>query len=241
MKTVTILDTETTGLSPTEDKCIEVAVVHYSLEHASVIKSFAGLIAIEGENEAERVNHIPTGLLHDSGSQAECAWQAAATVAQGSEAVLAHNSDFDHAWVPEGSALLDLPWIDTLALDWPMQSKPGSALITLALEHGLGVVDPHRALSDCMLLARMLTRCHELGHDLNALLAPGCDRARYSKRWCPTMTGSLRRWRGSSGRATVSDGCGRCQRKTRRNFRSERESLRVDIGVRSGYIRSRTI
>jgi len=173
MKTVTILDTETTGLSPTEDKCIEVAVVHYSLEHASVIKSFAGLIAIEGENEAERVNHIPTGLLHDSGSQAECAWQAAATVAQGSEAVLAHNSDFDHAWVPEGSALLDLPWIDTLALDWPMQSKPGSALITLALEHGLGVVDPHRALSDCILLARMLTRCHELGHDLNALLAPG--------------------------------------------------------------------
>jgi len=73
---------------------------------------------------------------------------------------------------------LSIPWIDTCgAVDWPMQSKPNTNLISLALDHGLGVVDPHRALSDCMLIARLITRCndlrHQTGHDVQAILARG--------------------------------------------------------------------
>jgi DNA polymerase III subunit epsilon len=173
METVLILDTETTGLTPAEGEVIEIAAVRYSLSDACVIEAHSWLVQAES-NPAEPVNHIaPASLKH--GVDLAWAWNETDTSADGCDAVLAHNSDFDRQWVPEeAERLLALPWIDTCgAITWPRESKPGSSLIHLALDHGLAVVDPHRALSDCLLLARLLTRCAELGHELATLLAPG--------------------------------------------------------------------
>ena len=169
MKTVCILDTETTGLDPHKDRCIEVAVVRYSIEHACVIESLSLLIEAEA-NEAEAINHIPSGVLR-YGYPAGEAWKRVSLVVDGCEAILAHNAAFDRRWVPESIPLL--PWICTFqGITWP---KTGDArnLIAIALAHGLGVVDPHRALADCMLIARLLTRCAELGTDVAAMLAQG--------------------------------------------------------------------
>lgn len=169
MKLVAILDTETGGIDPKIHGCIEVAVVTYSIEHRCAVECYSALIRGEA-NEAEAINHIPAGAL-TWGEPAERVWHSVVAMTDSCEAILAHNADFDRSFTP-ADALTAIPWIDTMTLDWPKQSKPGASLISLALDHGLGVVDPHRALSDCLLLARLLTRVAET-HNLVELLARG--------------------------------------------------------------------
>lgn len=175
MNNVLIIDTETSGLDPQKDVAIEVAAVLYNLPYRCVLESFSALIEHDS-NGAESVNHIPAMALSYANS-ARHTWEAVDNMAHYAGVALAHNGDFDRQFVPAtlgcANSLLTIPWIDTMTLDWPMQEKPGQSLIGLALAHGLGVVDPHRSLSDCMLIARLLTRCAELGHDLEALLAQG--------------------------------------------------------------------
>lgn len=170
MNIITIVDTETQGVDPKIDRAIEVAAVKYSIEHACVIESFACLIEADS-NAAESINHIPTGVLK-YGYSANGTWARLEEIAVGSDAILAHNAAFDRRFIPE-TVLNSIPWICTLnGITWP---KTGDArnLVAIALAHGLGVVDPHRALADCMLLARLLTRCAELGTDVSAMLQRG--------------------------------------------------------------------
>jgi len=181
---VLVLDTETTGFDPEENDCIEVAGVMYSVEHACVIESYASLIAVDGPNDAEPVNHISEPSYKQWGATPEGVWERVALMAEECDAILAHNADFDRQWVPghgKGAEHLGpimplhtLPWIDTCnGVRWPKQSRDAGSLINLAFEHGLGIVDPHRALSDCLLIGRLLQRCAELGHDVRSLLRRG--------------------------------------------------------------------
>lgn len=170
MKLVLILDTETTGIDPHTDRAIEVAAVQYSLEHSCVVSSFSALI--EGvDNAAEAINHIPAKVL-PYGLPAGKVWTRVAEMASPCDAILAHNAAFDRRFVPSDMDA-DKPWICTLnGITWPVQGD-GRNLVAIALAHGLGVVDPHRALADCLLIARLLTRCRELGTDLDAMLQRG--------------------------------------------------------------------
>lgn len=123
------------------------------------------------DNEAEAINHIPAGALV-YGYPAGEVWNRVADVVEGSDAIVAHNAAFDRRWVP-AHVTEGIPWICTFqGITWP---RTGDArnLVAIALSHGLGVVDPHRALADCMLIARLLQRCSELGHDVSAMLAMG--------------------------------------------------------------------
>lgn len=170
MKTVAITDTETQGIDPHEHRCVEIAVVKYSVEHACVIDSFSQLCRADS-NEAEHVNHIPAALLKTA-FPADDAFARARQMADGCDAILAHNAAFDRRFIPSDT-FGAIPWICTFqGITWP---KTGDArnLVAIALAHGLGVVDPHRALADCMLIARLLTRCAELGTDVAAMLAQG--------------------------------------------------------------------
>ena len=174
MDLVCIFDSETTSMDPTTGVAIEVAAVSYSVKHHAVVEAFSRVMETADTNPLEHINHIPSGILRLGYGKPMDAWTCIQNVAAGCEAILAHNSDFDRQWVPKLSVnFLATPWIDTLAIDWPKQSRPGSSLINLALDHGLGVVDPHRALQDCLLLARLLTRVAELGHDVETILAKG--------------------------------------------------------------------
>lgn len=170
MKFVLILDTETTGVDPKTDRAIEVAAVQYSLEHACVMESYASLICAE-ENPAEAINHIPGKALPFAMDDGDV-WRRVRDMASRCDAIVAHNAAFDRRFVPE--SLRDcVPWICTLSgFDWP-RAGDDRKLISIALAHGLGVVDPHRALADCYLIARLLTRCAELGTDIGAMLERG--------------------------------------------------------------------
>lgn len=166
MKRVLIIDTETTGLDPATDVVIEVGCILYSLDHATVIECFSSLIRAES-NGAEGINRIPTAALA-AGRLSSLVWSDVRMLAAKAEVFIGHNCSFDRAFAPEEIATL-LPWCCSYEdIEWPL-SPPGK-LTEVALNHGLGVADAHRALTDCLLIARLLTRCHELGHDLQAML-----------------------------------------------------------------------
>lgn len=172
MDSVAIVDTETTGLDPKLGTCIEVAVVRYSVSSQAMIDCFSTLITADG-NPIEQINHIPGQMLRRYGMEPSHAWEQVADICQLCDVVLAHNADFDRQWLPPGFPETP-PWIDTCqGIRWPMESKPGSNLISLCLDHGIGVIDPHRALNDCLMLSRLLTRVAQLGFDLTELLEMG--------------------------------------------------------------------
>ena len=170
MKNILILDTETTGLDPKVNRTIEVGCILYSVEHAAAIGSFASLIRADG-NEAESINRIPAALLATAPSS-EDVWLRVEPLAYECEAIVAHNAAFDRGFVPEWLRNLR-PWICSKDdLQWP-KGKQGSSLVSLVLDHDLGVAVAHRALADCDMLARLFTRARELGADLPAMLARG--------------------------------------------------------------------
>ena len=165
MDLVLILDTETTGLDPKKDRVIEVGAILYSVKHASPIMSFAAILPSR-TNEAEAITRSPAELLQDYVAT-ESPWEVVGRME--AEAILAHNAEFDRAFVP--AELRDQPWICTKNdVTWPKQTKLGGSLVNLALEHGLGVAYAHRALADCELISRLLMRAAELGADVSALL-----------------------------------------------------------------------
>ena len=172
MQNVLIVDTETTGLQPDTDRVIEVGAILYSIKHATAIVSYSSLIQAE-ENPAEAVNRIPAAALSAWGANPDSAWGVVSDLASHADAILAHNAEFDRAFVP-GILRDALPWICTKSdIAWPKATKPELSLVPLALEHDLGVAVAHRGLADCDLIARLLTRTAELGHDLVALLERG--------------------------------------------------------------------
>lgn len=172
LDSILILDTETTGLDAAIDNCIEIAVVTYSIPDACVLNIFSTLFLSENGNPLQKVNHIPSNALK-KGMEPNLVWGVIEEYAKKCDAVVAHNALFDKDFV-RGEAVHKIPWICTQSgVTWPLQTKSEMSLVNLVLAHGLAVVDPHRALNDCMLIARLLSRCAELGHDIQKILSRG--------------------------------------------------------------------
>lgn len=175
IKRALIIDTETTGLDPQKDKVIEVACILYDLEFAAPIASFASLIQADS-NEAAGTNHIPPKLLKDAPAAPEVWGTVDRDFFQRADVVLAHNASFDRAFVPKfRSQLLGKPWVCTMNhVEWP-QPCSSKSLAAIALTHGVGIVQAHRALADCDIIARLLTRVYEMGtgpsFDLQRIIA----------------------------------------------------------------------
>jgi DNA polymerase-3 subunit epsilon len=168
---ILILDVETSGFDPDKDHLLEVAVVRWSVEHRAVIAAASWLLAAPG-NAAEPINGIPPALLSE-GIELDRVIADVHRWAKGCDLVLAHNGEFDRSWVGE----IGPPWVDSAwDLEWP-RAGAGRTLVQLALAHGLAVLEAHRALSDCLLLARLLARVGEMGADVGRLL----ERARRPK------------------------------------------------------------
>lgn len=181
MKTALIYDTETTGLDPIKDSVIEVGCVLYDLEHATIRECVSTTIRAAG-NAAEPVNRIPAASLVDAREPVQ-AWNIVANFAKRADAFVAHSADFDRSFTPQSVARMK-PWICSCHdVDWSLpgsqsaidgpRSRPGRSLVALALEHGLGVSSAHRAIVDCLLLARLFERVQEQGRDLRAMLVRG--------------------------------------------------------------------
>lgn len=170
MNRVLIVDTETTGLDPKKDVAIEVAAIIYSLDHATVLGAFSTLIR-SFSNEAYAINRIPLAAISgDDARDPETAWKYIAAMAKSCEAIVAHRASFDRSFSPENIQTI-LPWVcSKFDIRWPKQTREGGGLVSLALEHDLGVAYAHRAMTDCDLIARLFTRSAELGVDLQVMM-----------------------------------------------------------------------
>jgi DNA polymerase-3 subunit epsilon len=172
MKLIAILDFETTGMDPTKHRVVEMGVTTWSVEHRCVVRSWS--ILMHGEsNEAEAVNRIPAALLASTSvpgvSSPDVAWRNLQTVFGSVDAVVAYNSEFDRSFVPEDFRDMK-PWICAMSdIDWPRPSN-SKKLTEMALAHGLGVVQAHRALADVELIVRLLERSIELGANVEVML-----------------------------------------------------------------------
>jgi DNA polymerase-3 subunit epsilon len=165
MKAVLILDTETSGLGPS-DRVVEIGAVLWSVSHATTIASYSTLV--DGpSNGAHHINGIPPASLVEGADEA-AVWERLSGWLARADAICAHNADFDRRFAPKGWDC-GKPWIDTMDVEWP-QHCTSKALVNIVLQHGLGVSHAHRALTDCELIARLLERVAELGHDVEDML-----------------------------------------------------------------------
>jgi DNA polymerase-3 subunit epsilon len=158
MLTALLLDTETTGLDPKVDHVIEAAAVTYSLQHACVLHAFSAIVRVEQSADVEKINRIPSSAAMMYGADWPWVMERLKGYATNVDVVVAHNKEFDYGFVGD---LCGKPWVcSAYDLDWPGLRKD-STLVGLAIENGVPVSDAHRALSDCLTMARLLTRVAE--------------------------------------------------------------------------------
>lgn len=170
MTTLLIIDTETTGLDPETDRIIEVGALLYDADTGQPVASYATLIS-DGErtdNAAKSKNEIrPATLQHPNCLPYEAAMSVVHGIGHGADFYVAHRADFDRQWLPDDWG----PWICTkFDAEWP-RCEPGAGLVHLALAHGVGVTQAHRAIYDCLTLAAVLSRVHEIEGGLGDWIA----------------------------------------------------------------------
>ena len=161
-----ILDTETTGLDPQRDRCIEVGAVLFDVPRRSVLSQLSLLLPCE-QNPAQAVNGIdPTLTQQPQPWQQGLQWfESLLAVA---DVVVAHNAAFDRQWF--GTAplpVIEKPWLCSMEdIRWPadrhLRSNP--SVRDLALAYSVPVWAAHRALTDCIYLAQVFERCSDLEH-----------------------------------------------------------------------------
>lgn len=168
-----IIDTETTGLDPERDCCLEVGCILFHVPTRAVMAQQSFLLPVES-NSAERINRIPPEV-----TRVEQPWQEALAYFQSlmntADLLVAHNVSFDQQWF--GHAPLPKatrPWLCTMEdIAWPSdrQLRPRPSVRDLALAYEVPVWAAHRALTDCIYIAEVFNRCE----DLELLLQHGLE------------------------------------------------------------------
>ncbi len=159
-----IIDTETTGLDPKSDNCLEVGAILFHVSTRSVISQLSFLLPVES-NRAEAINKIPARITCLSQPWTHGLRYLQALI-DSSELLVAHNAVFDKQWFgKEPLPSVSKRWLCTMEdISWPtdrnLRSRP--SVRDLALAYGVPVWSAHRALTDCIYLAEVFKRCDEL-------------------------------------------------------------------------------
>ena len=163
-RTLLIIDTETTGLDPELDQCLEVGVILFDVATRQILAQQSFLLPVEA-NEAEAINRIPA-----SATNLPQPWRAALNYLQSlldaADVLVAHNAVFDRQWFGRGHLpATDKPWLCSMDdIRWPaerqLRSRP--SVRDLALAYEIPVWAAHRALTDCIYLAEVFRRCDDL-------------------------------------------------------------------------------
>ena len=172
---VLIIDTETTGLTPAENKVIELGAVLFDVELRSVICQISFLLPTLS-NDAEFINRIQPELTMRAPNLTDpMATSFWAMVAEADYAV-AHNAAFDSQWFGGQNFLPSMPlhWICSMDdIRWPMNPKKGRcSVVSLCLAYGVPVWNAHRALTDCIYLAEIMKREPQLEQLIQSALEP---------------------------------------------------------------------
>lgn len=178
MTSFLIVDVETTGLDTAQHQLVEVGAVVFDADRGIPIASASRLVRADG-NAAAAINRIPEDAVRSDTAMPPEALDRffdALAICDSRPYYVAHNAKFDRQWLPpldHGGA----NWICTYEdADWPRLSRglPAAgtgSLHALALAYDVGIVRAHRAIEDCLTLAAVLSRVHELEGGLKDWLA----------------------------------------------------------------------
>ena len=149
------VDCETTGLDWRRDEVIEVALLPFSYTSED-------RIAQVRHHQAQSYRRDPgrplsaeisalTGLTDDDVRAQRIDVEAANTLIERCELIIAHNARFDRPFLERVlPATRDKPWAcSRLEVPWIAAGCPSTALHCLLCHHGVFARDRHRALADC--------------------------------------------------------------------------------------------
>lgn len=168
MENILIVDCETTGLSPSKGALlIEVGALLYNIEHRIVIQTLAGFLPCI-TNEVENINHIKPAWTRHSNPQ----WllDSLCHMADGADAIVAHNAQFDESFLREYVHDKDFwtrPWICTKSdFKWPV-FLPRNRLQDVCVAMDVKYVEAHRAIADCQFIADCFSKIPDLHERLS--------------------------------------------------------------------------
>ena len=173
-RTLLILDTETTGLDPETQHCVEVGAILFDVQSRAVLAQQSFLLPAE-TNAAEPINRIPAAVTRLPQPWKEgLRWFQ--NLLDAADVLVAHNAAFDRQWFGRGELpAVTQPWLCSMEdMRWPadrqLRSRP--SVRDLALAYGVPVWAAHRALTDCIYLAEVFARCDDLEQQLLQGLEP---------------------------------------------------------------------
>ena len=169
-----IIDTETTGLDPKENHCIEVGAILFEISNRIVLAQYSSLLPVSS-NEAELINRIPAHT-----TKIKQPWQQSLvyleSLVDSADLIVAHNVEFDKQWFGKNQLpSISKPWLCTMEdIRWPAdrQLRIRPSVRDLALAYGVPVWSAHRALTDCIYISEVFMRCENLEELISHGLEP---------------------------------------------------------------------
>jgi len=168
-----VLDVETTGLGPTTDEVIELALKLFSyrtdtgeildiLDEDSFLREPLSSLAKRNYDKAFRVHGIP----YDAVKGKSFYDVKIKTYFHRADTVFAHNASFDRSFLyhmyPEVN---DLKWYCTMRnVPWKQYGFPNGKLLTLLEAHQITDYQTHRAMDDITYLLDLLKKTSPMGN-----------------------------------------------------------------------------
>lgn len=162
-----IIDIETSGLSPDNDRITEIAAIH--IKDGVILSEFSTLIKqdIVLSPEITALTGITSEMLISEGIPIKEALEKL-TAFVGSCPIVMHNAGFDCRFLVSEArrnniALFRNRCIDTLPLAKKLVHEVGQYTLTALCEHfGIDVRGAHRALTDCRLTEMLIVKLNEI-------------------------------------------------------------------------------
>jgi len=159
------VDFETTGLSPVDNRIIEVGCVLWDTERATPVQFYHDFVDPEEpiSQEISGITNITQDMINDYSVRQEMAVLKTCDFLSRADFVLAHNAPFDREFLQESCHRLAIAppkkvWINSVT-DVPYPEKIATRKLThLAAEHGFVNPFAHRALTDVLTMLRLVDK-----------------------------------------------------------------------------------
>lgn len=169
IENILVIDVETQGLNPKKHKTIEIGAVLYNIPHRTILQQFATLFPCD-ENPVENINGIKAAAT--KATMDRHYWDLHfLTMINSSQAIVAHNAQFDKGFIAEMEINIVTPWICTKNdFEWPV-ALPRKRLMDVCEAMGIKYDKAHRALADCLLIIDCFDKIEDLESRLQEALS----------------------------------------------------------------------